>query len=153
MSLTSAPPASFSLAGCLIAVGAIKMQGFGDGNAIEIEAQGDAWVTIVGVDGSVARAATNNTLSKVTIKLLQTAPANAKMSQIFLADTGVPTGLVVPFVFRDLAGSDQFTSPFFWVNKRPKIERGAKIATIDWECMAAESLQFLGGALPTPTGL
>jgi hypothetical protein len=143
-------PMTFALAGTVIAVGGSKIEGFGDGSAIEVEPQGESWQTVVGVDGAVARAATRNTLFKVTLKLLQTSPANAKLSQIFLADNNALSGLVCPFLYKDLAGLDKFTSPFFWVNKMPKLVRGAKIETHDWECMAAQGSLFLGGSLPTP---
>ena len=150
------PVATFSLKGCIIAVGGIDLSGFGDGDALKIESDGEAFAVTKGVDGTVVRASTGNHtaeggLYKITLSLLQTSSYNAKMSSIFLTDTGSPFGLIVPFIFKDLGGFDKFNSSEFWVMGPPSMSRGNKVNNHDWPCMAKGKL-FLGGQFPTPVG-
>ena len=143
-------PSTFSLAGTVIAVGGVELSGLADGDVLTIEPNGEAFNITVGADGTVARASTGNSLFKIGLSLLQTSPYNAKLSQIYLSDTGSPTGLVYPFLFKDLNGLDVFTSPAFWVNSVPKVGRGNKINNHEWPCYAAMGKLFLGGNGPTP---
>ncbi len=139
---------TFNLKGCTIGY-VVPLSGFGEGSAIEIEPVGDSFVTVTGVDGSMAFSYTAEKAFKMMIKLLSTSLANAVLSAAYMADITAldlgKGGIVLPFVFKDNNGVDTFFSPKARIIKPPKIVRGSKVETQEWNLVGADGRIFLGG--------
>jgi hypothetical protein len=135
---------TFNLLNTTIAFGTL-LEGFGEGDAFEVEPTADSWVKVEGVDGSVARAYTGSKSFKGVLRLLQTSPCNAKLQAIYNTDTTVSGGLALPFLYKDHNGLDLFIAGSGWIMKPPKMARSNKIATTEWALDFGEGKLFHGG--------
>ncbi len=139
---------TFNLAGCMIDF-AVPLSGFGEGSVIEVEPNADTFTVTEGVDGSAVSSYTGCETFKVKIKLLQTSSSNAVIAAAHEADRqslkAGGGGILLPLAFKDNNGIDAFFSPKARVIKAPKLVRGSKVETVEWELHAFEGKLFLGG--------
>jgi hypothetical protein len=121
--------------------------GYGDGDeVIKIEQLSPDFVTKEGADGSVTRSKTNKRLTRITITLLQTSPANAILSTLNNADRLAANGAgVVPILIRDRQGLSVFAAAECWVETPPPASYGGSDAERQWVLMAARPERFDGG--------
>lgn len=136
----------FSLKNTILLVATVpigQIGGFADSDALEIEAKSDSFVSVEGVDGSVAYADTQSRLFLMKVKLLQTSAANLAMTGIYEAQQA--SKLLFPVAYKDLSGVDVFVATSCVITKPPKINRGNKITSHEWALECADGKLFLGG--------
>jgi len=114
---------SFNLARCIVTVGTIPISGFGDGDAIVIAKDSDAWTKTVGADGEVCRHKTNNESGSITFNLMYSAAVTALLDALRTADALTGAG-TVPINVTDLASGSEFFVPAAWLKKSPDVTLG-----------------------------
>lgn len=134
---------SYSLLGCTIDFGG-PLKGFGEGDAITIAPTSDSFTLTEGVDGTAVLSATGSEAFTIKVKLLHTSLANALMSALWVASKQAG-GLFVPFLYRDNASVDVFTSPRAMITRPPDLVRSNKPSTQEWSITAGNGVLFLGG--------
>lgn len=119
--------------------------GYDDGEFVLIEQQEDDFVIKVGTDGEVTRSRTNNQLTQVTIKLMQSSSGNAVLSALRLLQLLGGGADVGTLMVRDRQGTSIFVSAEAWINKPPdaSFDREAKVR--EWPLMCAAMKRFDGG--------
>lgn len=88
---------------------------------------------IVGIDGLVAVAITNDDSGEVTIKLLQTSPQNAFLQSLVIVQGNAPVWLPVNLLFQDFQRQDRFVGINGWVESTPDVSRGSGINIHEWK--------------------
>jgi hypothetical protein len=130
----------------IVTVGGAPMSGFADGTFIAISRQNDAFTSVAGADGEVARAKSNDKRGEMTITLMQTSLSNDILSGIATLDEKSNLG-VVPVIVKDLSGTTTFFSGTAWIRKIPDSEFGKEIANREWVLELADMDIFVGGVL------
>ena len=134
-----------AFAGNPVSLGA-GQSGYADGEFLTISQTTDAFTTVVGTDGSVARSKTNNRLLDIKLILLQSNSYNAFLSGLLLADNNAPNGAGIgSFVVEDLSGTTLVLATRAWISKPADIslDRGAKARS--WAFQAVYDVLLIGG--------
>lgn len=124
----------------------IIIQGYADGEFVTVEQMADAFASVVGTDGEVARSKTNDRRVKVTFKLLQTSASNAALSALHNLDLNTPNGAGVGTLsITDNFGSTKVNASQAWIVKMPdaSLDRTAKDRA--WVIECANCDRFEGG--------
>jgi hypothetical protein len=130
----------------VIDFGGVRLLGYADGEYITVEQMADAFSSVVGSDGEVARSKSNDRRAKVTVKLIQTSLSNAYLSGLLLADLDAPNGAgVAPFLMQDLQGTTLVSGSQCWITKYPdnSMDRTAKAR--EWVFEIANATRVEGG--------
>lgn len=128
------------------AFGPILMDGFQDGEGIEIEQNQPTFTTHVGADGKVTRAKTLDRTATVRINLMQTSAQNDALSAIHIADRDTPNGAgILPLYIRDRNGRSLHTAPEAWIQKAPDSTYDRTPTVRVWELGVAFLENFVGG--------
>lgn len=114
-----------------------KITGYADGTYLNAVRNSDAFETVSGADGHVARAKTNDSTSDVTITLLQTSRSNAVLSAIAKRDEKDGSGLVEAVIEERNTGN-KLDSAFVWVKKKPDIVYSKGIEARAWTLVFAD---------------
>lgn len=125
----------------------VLIQGYADGEFVTVSQMSDAFSSVVGTDGEVARSKTNDRRVKVTFKLLQTSASNAALSAIHNTDLNAPNGAGVGTLsIVDNLGSTKVQGDQAWIVKMPEatLDRSAK--SREWEIEVANCTRYEGGA-------
>lgn len=126
----------------------VPIKGWADGDVLTVTRESDAFGTVVGVGGSVARYKTNDNRAIVTISLLSTSPVNAALSSIFLADLNAPGGAGVgAFMIVDLNGTSIYTAGNAWIQRPPDPSWSNEPRERVWTIACATIRDFSGGNL------
>lgn len=129
-----------------IDMGGIQVDsGYADGTFVKIEKDAEAFIYIVGTDGSVTRSKTKNKVAKITFRLMQSSPKNDQLSALLITDLAAPNGAgIVPFLLKDLNGTTLESAPHSWIQAFPDEEwdRGAKER--EWMIIASDLNRFVG---------
>ncbi len=128
----------------LIIVGGVPMQGFADGSFATIERDEDAFTKIVGSDGEVSRAKSNNKSGLLTLTLHATSPSNDVLSGFASLDELSNSG-VVPVFVKDNSGRSVFVSAEGWVRRLPSSEYSNEITNREWAIDLGVVEFFSGG--------
>lgn len=124
----------------------IPFSGFMDGTVIAVEADEDATMKHVGVDGKATVALNANKGAGFTFTFAQGSPVNALLSALVPdADRNFfPTG---ELLIKDLNGTTLVHAEIAWIKKVANIEYGKEILGREWafDCEAATIL--VGGSL------
>lgn len=134
-----------AVAGNPVSIGA-GQSGYADGEFLTITQPREAFITVEGTDGSVARSKTNTRLLDIKLILLQTNSYNAYLSGLLLADNNAPNGAGIgSFVVEDLAGTTLVLCTRAWVEKPADIslDRGAKARS--WPIKGVYDVLLVGG--------
>ena len=116
----------------VISVGGQIIEGFADGDFLTIETE-DLFGDVVGSDGEMARSASNNRSATIGINVLQTVPANDRLSALLKADLESPNGSsIFSLVVRDLEGTSLLVAEKCWVMKYPDITYGREAGSREW---------------------
>jgi hypothetical protein len=117
-----------------------------DNDFITITKASDAFTTVVGTDGNVARSKTNDLRADVEIRLMNTSPTNAALSAIHLADKNAPGGAGVgAFLCVDLNGTSLYAAGNAWIKRSPDPVFGREASERVW-LLEVDALQdFTGG--------
>jgi hypothetical protein len=122
--------------------------GLADGEFFKIEPTTEAFTTVVGTDGEVARSKTNDRRVKGTIRVLQTSAGNAALSALHNLDMETSNGAgVVPLMLKDNNSTATIIeAEQCWISKNPSVtfSRGAEVR--EWPFEAASAKFFLTGS-------
>ncbi len=120
--------------------GGVQVTGFSsDSDAISVEADADDFTEYVGNDGETTRAATNNKLSRCTLKLAQSSASNAYLQGLLTAKT------IFPFMVKDGSGNTLHLCEQAYVKRRPTSAYGAETAAREWIIVCPDMVSFEGG--------
>jgi len=129
-----------------VAFGGVPVEGYADGDFITITHASDAFSSVVGTDGTVARSKTNDLRADIEIRLMNTSPTNAALSAIYQADRNAPGGAGVgAFLCVDLNGTSLYAAGNAWIKRAPDPVFGREANERVWllECDALQD--FTGG--------
>lgn len=118
--------------------------GLADGEFFSIEMTTDAFSTVVGTDGEVARSKTNDKRAKGKIRVLQTSAGNALLSALHNVDLTAPNGAgIVPLLLKDNSSlATLIEANECWITKNPVVsyDRGATVREWPIECGSLKML-------------
>lgn len=144
---------SFDVNSLTILVGPVLIDsGFAEDDVVKVEPGGDDWNVVVGADGSVARAKSNDRTAKVTIRLLQTSPKNDQLSALRRLDANTIGGAAAyEFKLRDRGGTTKVSAARAFILGRPKeVTFGKTIKMREWTVFLPDEDQFVGGNPAVP---
>lgn len=129
-----------------IILGGIIMQGFADGDFLDITYVSDQFMDVAGTDGEVSRSKTNDGRATVTIRLMQTSKTNALLSALVNTDLNADGGAGVgAFLVTDLSGQTILKSENAWIKKIPDQTFGREAQERAWTVMCDNLISFVGG--------
>lgn len=126
------PLKTYSADQVVVTFGPILMSGLGEDDAVSVEFDAELYTGKTGVDGSHARARTNNGTAKVTVKLLQTARANAQLTAHMLLDQAGNGVGGLPLLIKNLTGNTLYADPEAYLSKRPDPTFGREVGEREW---------------------
>jgi len=132
----------------VITVGGTPISGFADGTFIRVERETDTFTKVVGADGFVSRAKSNNKSGSITITLAQTSNSNSVLNALSTADELSNNG-VVPCMIKDLSGTSTYFSSSAWVRKPSNAEFGKEISNREWVLDCADISMKTEGNFPS----
>jgi len=127
-----------------VVVGGVPIHGFADGTFIHLERSTDAFSKVVGTDGIVSRAKSNDQSGQLTITLAQTSPSNDALYAFAILDQATATG-IVPIFIKDNSGRSTHFSALAWVRKMPPLDYAKEISNREWIFDLADYDEFPGG--------
>ena len=122
-----------------VIVGGIQIQGFVDGEAITIEPDADEWTETVGNDGEVTRSKSNNSMSRIMLKLAQSAESNQYLSGLRLS------GGIVPVMVKDNSGLSIHAGEQAYVKSRPAAAFARESGEREWVIVVPNMVSVEGG--------
>ncbi len=127
-----------------VIIGGNQMAGFADGEFINVERDEQTFSKVVGADGEVSRAKSNNRSGLFTLTLLQTSASNDILSAIMLADELTNSG-IVPVFIKDSLGTSTLFAGEGWIQKPPAYAADKEITNREWVIELASVDVFIGG--------
>lgn len=115
----------------VITMGPILVAGYGPDTFITIATEDDFFEKQRGADGSVERYAKNVYDALITITLLKTSITNDSLSALHNTDKLTNAGKV-PFLMKDLNGTEIAAFAQAWIKKMPDSEGSASPGTVEW---------------------
>lgn len=120
--------------------------GRGDDEFISISHPEEGFTYKKGVDGEGTRSAMTGDMALVTLTVMRTSEANAKLSALYILDKKTPGGAgVVPIMIRDRQGLSLFAGLSAWITKLPDDNYKKEADTIQWQIAVDNPEHFLGG--------
>jgi hypothetical protein len=129
----------------IVSIGGSIMQGFADGTFLSIADDEDRFAKVVGADGTVSRAKSNNTSATVSLTLKRTSPSNDVLSSIARDDEIANLG-VVPIMVKDLNGTSLFQADAAWIQARPTEDSSKEIDDREWVIATGPARRHIGGS-------
>lgn len=127
-------------------VNGVPLSGFADGEMIGVERQGDDFEDVVGTDGEVTRSKSSDNRATVTVRLMQSSPANDLLSAMRTLDKASPNGAGVgPFMLRDKQGRTILLAEKCWIAAPPKSSWDRTAKEREWKIRCASLVEFHGG--------
>ncbi|SRR6266567_1232 len=128
-------------------VGGIIIDGFADGEFFTVEMMSDAFQSVVGTDGEVARSKSNDRRAKLTFKLMQTSSANEALSTLHNNDLNAPNGAgVVTVSVVDNFGTTKVQGNQGWITKFPDASLDRTAKSREWVVEIGNCTRVEGGA-------
>lgn len=122
----------------------IPIEGFAEGDCIEVEFDAEGYQDQVGADGHVMRYKSCDQRATITFSLMANSPTNKILAAMYSADLKAPNGIGVgPVLIRDTQGTTLFTGTQAWIQKLPKAVMGQKLGDREWKIRVAR-LEFVG---------
>lgn len=126
----------------------IPVQGFSDGEFLTINKASDAFTSVVGTDGEVARSKTNDRRATIEIKLLQTSLTNDLFAAVHKTDLESNGGAGVgSLLVTDLNGRSLYAAGNCWISRAPDVAYGREAGERVWTLECDELQEFTGGNL------
>ena len=129
-----------------------RLQGFADGEYVTAEMLTDAFQDIEGTDGETSRSKSNDKRCTIVVKLMQTSPSNADLSNLLSQDQNAPNGAGVgTFAINDnstpaSAGTPLVSGQQAWIVKAPDNSMDRTAKSREWTIRIASCDRFEGGA-------
>ena len=128
----------------VLTIDAVPMSGFADGTYITVTFDEDAFSKVVGADGEVSRAKSNNYSGSVVVTFMQTSMSNDVLSAIALLDKVSNIGVVV-VQLKEIGTKNFVMSADGWIRKMPDITYSKDIENREWTLDLANLSVFIGG--------
>ena len=128
----------------VLTIDAVPMSGFADGTYITVTFDEDAFTKVVGADGEVSRAKSNNYSGSVVATFVQTSMSNDVLSAIALLDKLSNSG-VVPVLLKEIGTNNIVMSGEGWIKKVPDIVYSKEVENREWTLDLANLHVFIGG--------
>ena len=128
----------------VLMIDAVSMSGFADGTYITVTFDEDAFTKVIGADGEVSRAKSNNYSGSVVVTFMQTSMSNDILSAIALLDKLSNTGVVV-VILKEIGTNNIAMSGEGWIKKMPDITYSKDIENREWILDLANLHVFIGG--------
>lgn len=111
---------------------AIPIEGFAEGDVIDVEYDTEGFQDEIGVDGHVVRYKSCDQRATLTFTLMATSPSNKLLSAMYNADLKSPNGIGVgPLLIRDTQGVTVFAGIQGWIQKMPNREWVIRVAKLE----------------------
>lgn len=118
----------------IVTFAGIPLSGFAEGTFINVSQDNESFNTTQGSDGELARVKSGQSLTTVTLTLMQTSDSNDALAALHTLDVEAPNGAGVgPFTISDLNGRSVLTSVEAWIKTRPDSAWGNEAQTREWE--------------------
>ena len=132
---------AYSLADTTITVGGSVIQGFGDGDAIEVSRTADDWEHVTNADGSKVNCAILDKSAMITLRLRYNSTANNHLNT--LRDDQEYFEFTCEWPNGDIIESGETL-----VHKPPEIKDGQKVSNREWQlfCNTLSDTFSAGGA-------
>ena len=123
-----------------------RLQGFADGEFITIAQESDGFGDVVGTDGEVSRAKSNDRRATATVKLMQTSDSNDYLTTVHQEDLDAPNGAGVgTFLMQDLGGTTLVHDDAAWVKKFPDSSNDRTPKPVEWMIRLPRPSRIVGG--------
>jgi Protein of unknown function (DUF3277) len=124
---------------------AIPIEGFAEGECIDIEFDTEGFADEIGTDGHVVRYKSLDQRATITFTLMATSPSNKLLSAMYNSDIKAPNGIGVgPLLIRDTQGVTVFAGTQAWIQKMPKVTFGQRLSNREWVIRVAKLEAFVG---------
>ncbi len=129
-----------------VTIGGVDITGYADGTFISIVPNAEGFTRIVGADGEVAFAKSNDNTYNITLTLLQTSTSNTVLSGLLTADIEANGG-AFPISITDLQGNSLFFSPVARSQQAPDTEYSKEVGERAWTIITAQATVNLVGGI------
>ncbi len=139
---------TYNLKNVSVQIGGVALSGFGENDAVSIDAAEEIWTTSVGADGEVVRSKNNNATGTITITCMQTSGVNEICENIRLLDEAADqTGLfLLPIIIFDEHRNETISSEQCWLMSHPTRSFGKRVAEREF-VFAAPNLSITRGSI------
>lgn len=129
-----------------IIFGGVPISGYGTGDFLTIEQDEDTFGDVTGADGETIRSKGNpHPMVTVTLTLMESSTSNSILSAMHQIDRLANNGAgVVPFLYKDGAGTSIFAAEKCWVSKPPSIIKGKEGKERAWTLRAKTGVRHDG---------
>ena len=122
-----------------ISLAGIQLDGWADGDFMNIENESDSFTDVVGTDGEVTRMRVLDERATVTFTTQQSSPVNDTLSALLRLDKLAMNGAGVgAFSMRDLNGTSSYFAEHAWIAKRPAAGFGREVKMREWKIRCAD---------------
>lgn len=129
----------------IVTFGTHTVQGYADGDFLDISPTQERNTRNVGADGNVSRTMKNDNTDIVTITIKQTSKTNDVFSQIAYEDRVLGTG-VKPLTITDVGGTSLAVYPEAWIASEPPMTAGNEEGDRAWVLHTGQpSAKVIGG--------
>jgi len=128
----------------VLSVGGAEINGYADGEFINVDRANDTFNKSTGADNRTVRIKQNDFSGSITITLSQTSESNNILSAFMILDETTNDG-IVPVLIKDLLGSSVYVSAYAWVRKPPAGAYGKDDSNREWVLDCANLDIFHGG--------
>jgi hypothetical protein len=139
MAIKTFDPANYSLI-----IGPHIVEGFADGEFMNLSFQDDDWEHVSGADGEEMRVKKNDLRAELTMTLLQSSASNDYLSTLRSTDQASGAG-VVPMLLKDNNGNSVAESIGCWVKRAPDMANSKSPSNREWVLQVYRCNVFIGG--------
>lgn len=122
----------------------IQLNGFADGTYLTVKRMSDAFSSVAGAGGEVARVRNRDKRGEITFSCLASSPVNDLLMAAALLDEESGAGVGV-FSMMDGNGTTVVNAPNTWVKKIPDLEESKELPTREWTLECEDLDLFVGG--------
>ncbi len=124
--------------------GSIPLLGIADGTFISVERISEAFTSVAGAGGEVARVRMRDKRGKIKVTLMATSPTNDLLSAVAQLDETTGAG-EARFHITDGNGTTRVMAANAWISKLPSTEFSKDMPHRDWEFECDNLELFVGG--------
>lgn len=122
----------------------IPISGFADGTYILVERMTEAFTSVAGAGGEVARIRMRDKRGTVKFTLMASSPCNDLLSALAAADENDGSGVGILSIV-DGNGTTIISSTNAWIKKLPSVEFGKEMPNREWEIECERLEMHVGG--------
>lgn len=126
-----------------------RISGFGEGSAIEIEYDTEAFTDRVGVDGEVVRSRQHDRRATATVTLVQSSASNEFLDVLLQNSRISGNGAgIFSFSLRHRTSGESHMSAQAWIMSEPSHTIAGESADVEWQIRLAVSTSQRKGLIP-----